>query len=139
MLDIYQSIEQVMSQSILFGDNHEPCFVHLFHHIVYIIPHHQILFFDHSFLHSILLFILSYLSYPWQSSSFEVDLPLFESLSSVMVSLTLGVSDSHLLNCHHLFFGTSLILIFLQEVVHDLSHHMHISSVQSLMETIYHA
>ena len=75
-------------------------------HIVYIIPHDQLLFFDHS----ILLFILSY---PWWSSSFEVDLPLFEDLSFVMVSLTLGASDSCLLNCHHLFFGTSLILLFL--------------------------
>ena len=59
-------------------------------HIVYIIPHDQLLFFDHSFFHSILFFILSYLSYPWWSSSFEVDLPLSEALSSVMVSLTLG-------------------------------------------------
>ena len=95
-------------------------FVHLFHHIVYIIPHDQLLFFDHSFFHSILFFILSYLSYPWWYSSFEVDLPLSEALSSVMVSLTLGASDSCLLNCHHLFFRTSLILLFLQEVVQDL-------------------
>ena len=72
-------------------------------HIVYIIPHDQLLFFDHSFFYSILFFILSYLSYPWWSSSFEVDLPLSEALSSVMVSLTLGASDSCLLNCHHLF------------------------------------
>ena len=122
MLDIYQSIEYVMSQSILSRENHEPFFVHLFHHIVYIIPHDQLLFFDHS----ILLFILSYLLYPWWSSSFKVDLPLFEALSSVMVSLTLGALDSCLLewilNCHHLFFRTSLILIFLQEVFHDLSY-----------------
>ena len=125
MLDIYWSIEYVMSQSILSRENHEPCFVHLFlqiHHIVYIIPHDQLLFFDHSFFHSILFFILSYLSYPWWSSSFEVDLPLFKNLSSVMVSLTLGASDSCLLNFHHLFFGTSLILLFLQEVVQDLSY-----------------
>ena len=82
-------------------------------HIIYIIPHDQLLFFDHSFFHSILFFILSYLSYPWWSSSFEVDLPLSKSLSSIMVSMTLGASDSCLLNCHHLFFGTSLILLFL--------------------------
>ena len=82
-------------------------------HIIYIIPHNQLLFFDLSFFHSIFFFILNYLSYPWWSSSFEVDLPLFEALSFVMVSLTLGASDSCLLNCHHLFFGTSLILIFL--------------------------
>ena len=62
-------------------------------HIIYIIPHDQLLFFDHSFFHSILSFILSYLSYPWWSSSFEVDLPLSEALSSIMVSLTLGASD----------------------------------------------
>ena len=77
-------------------------------HIIYIIPHDQLLFFDHSFFHSIIFFILSYLSYPWWYSSFEVDLLLSESLSSVMVSLTLGASDSCLLewilNCHHLFF-----------------------------------
>ena len=48
-------------------------------HIVYIIPHDQLLLFDHSFFHSILFFILSYLSYPWWSSSFEVDLPLWSS------------------------------------------------------------
>ena len=82
-------------------------------HIVYIIPHDQLLFFHHSFFHSILFFILSYLSYPWWSSSFKVDLPLSEALSFVMVSLTLGASDSCLLNYHHSFFGTSLILIFL--------------------------
>ncbi len=82
-------------------------------HIVYIIPHDQLLFFDHSFFHSIIFFILSYLSYPSWSSSFEVDLLLSEAFSSVMVSLTLGASDSCLLNCHHLFFGTSLVLIFL--------------------------
>ena len=86
-------------------------------HIVYIIPHDQLLFFDHSFFHSILFFILSYLLYPWWSSSFKVDLPLSEALSSVTVSLTLGASDSCLLewilNCYHLFFGTSLILLFL--------------------------
>ena len=82
-------------------------------HIIYIIPHNQLLFFDHSFFHSIFFFfILSYLSYPWWYSSFEVDLPLFEALSFVMMSLTLGASDSCLLNCHHLFFGTSLILLF---------------------------
>ena len=66
-------------------------------HIEYIIPHDQLLLFDHRFFHSILFFILSYLSYPWCSSSFEVDLPLSESLSSVMVSLTLGALDSCLL------------------------------------------
>ena len=55
-------------------------------HIVYIIPHDQLLFFDHR----ILFFILSYILYPWWSSSFEVDLPLSEALSSVTVSLTLG-------------------------------------------------
>ena len=71
---------------------------------------------------TILFFILSYLSYPWWSSSFEVDLPLSESLSSVMVSLTLVASDSCLLNCHHLFFETSLILFFLQAVLQDLSY-----------------
>ena len=69
---------------------------------------------------AILFFILSYLSY-LRSSSFEVDLPLSEALSSVMVSLTLGASNSCLLewilNCHHLFFGTSLILLFLNEAV----------------------
>ena len=122
MLDIYWSIEYVMSQSILSRENHEPCFVH---HIIYIIPHDQLLFFDHSFFHSILFFILSYLLYPWWSSSFKVDLQLSEALSFVMVSLTLGASDSCLLesilNCHHLFFRTSLILLFLNEAVHDLS------------------
>ena len=91
-------------------------------HIIYIIPHNQLLFFDHSLFHRIFFFILSYLSYPWWSSSFEVDLPLFEALSFVMVSLTLGASDSCLLNCHHLFFGTSLILLLFQEVVQDLSY-----------------
>ena len=84
-------------------------------HIEYIIPNDQLLFFDHSFFHSIHFFILSYLSYPWWYSSFEVDLPLSEALSSVMVSLTLGASDSYslewILNCHHLFFRTSLILL----------------------------
>ena len=54
--------------------------------------HDQLLFFDHSLFHSILFFILSYLSYPWWSSSFEVDLPLSEAISSIMVSLTLGAS-----------------------------------------------
>ena len=87
------------------------------YHIVYIIPNNQLLFFDHSLFHSILFFILSYLSYPWWSSSFKVDLQLSEALSFVMVSLTLGASDSCLLewilNCHHLFFRTSLILLFL--------------------------
>ena len=91
-------------------------------HIIYIIPHDQLLFFDHSFFHRIIFFILSYLLYPWWYSSFKVDLPLSEALSSFMVSLTLRASDSCLLNCHHLFFGTSLILLFLQEVVHDLSY-----------------
>ena len=62
-------------------------------YIVYIIPHDQLLFFDHSFFHSIIFFILSYLSYPWWYSSFKVDLPLSKSLSSIMVSLTLGASD----------------------------------------------
>ena len=125
MLDIYWSIEYVMSQSILSGENHEPCLVHLFlqiHHIVYIIPHDQLLFFDNSLFHSILFFILSYLLYPWWSSSFEVDLPLFEAISFVMMSLTLEASDSCLLNCYHLFFKTSLILLFMQEVFHDLSY-----------------
>ena len=42
---------------------------------------------------TILFFILSYLSYPWWSPSFKVDLLLSEALSSVMVSLTLGASD----------------------------------------------
>ena len=69
---------------------------------------------------AILFFILSYLSYP-RSSSFEVDLLLSEALSSITVSLTLGASDSCLLDCHHLFFGTGLVLLFLQEVVQDLS------------------
>ena len=46
---------------------------------------------------AIILFILSYISYPWWYSSFQVDLPLSEALSSVMVSLTLGASDSCLL------------------------------------------
>ena len=41
---------------------------------------------------AIIFFIFIYLSYPWCSSSFEVDLPLSEALSSVMVSLTLGAS-----------------------------------------------
>ena len=41
-------------------------------HITYIIPHDQLLFFDHSFFHSILFFILSYLSYPWWSSSWVI-------------------------------------------------------------------
>ena len=112
-------------------------------HIVDIIPHDQLLFFDHSFFHSrkklasmmspncvtqlecvrglllwfgslaILLFILSYLLYPWWSSSFEVDLPLSEALSFFMMYLTLGASDSCLLNCYHLFFETSIILLFL--------------------------
>ena len=134
MLDIYLSIEYVMSQFILSEANHEPLLCTLVlvdpygrycvlpfmsrNHIVYIIPHDQLLFFDHS----ILFFILSYLLYPWWSSSFEVDLPLSEALSFIMVSLTLGASDSCLLNCHHLFFGTSLILVFLQEVVQDLSY-----------------
>ena len=49
-------------------------------HIVYIIPHDQLLFFDHSFFHSILFFILSYLLYPWWSSSFKVDLLLSEGV-----------------------------------------------------------
>ena len=49
---------------------------------------------------------------PWWSSSFEVDLPLSEALSFIMMSRTLGALDSCLLNCHHLFFGTSLILLF---------------------------
>ena len=56
---------------------------HLFHHIIYTIPHDQLLFFDHRFFHSILFFILSYLLYPWWYSSFKVDLPLSEALSSV--------------------------------------------------------
>ena len=62
-------------------------------HIKYIIPHDQLLFFDHSFFHSILFFILSYLSYPWWCSSFKVDLLLSKAFSSIMVSLTLGASD----------------------------------------------
>ena len=74
---------------------------------------------------AIILFILSYLSYP-RSSYFEVDLPLSEALSSVTMSLTLGASNSCLLegilNCHYLIFGTSLILLFLQAVVQDLSY-----------------
>ena len=61
--------------------------------IICIILHDQLLFFDHSFFHSILFFILSYLSYPWWSSSFEVDLLLSEAFSSIMLSLTLGASD----------------------------------------------
>ena len=59
-------------------------------HILYIIPHDQLLLFYHSFFHSILFFILSYLLYPWWSSSFEVDLQLSEALPSVTMSLTLG-------------------------------------------------
>ena len=70
---------------------------------------------------AILFFILSYLSNP-RSSSFEADIPLSETLSSVTVSLTLGASDSYLLNFHHFFFRTSLVLLFLQEVVQDLSY-----------------
>ena len=49
-------------------------------HILYIIPHDQLFFFDHSFSHSILFFILSYLSYAWCYSSFEVDIPLSKFL-----------------------------------------------------------
>ena len=105
MLDIYLLIEYVMSYSILSEANHEPLLCTLVlvdpygryyvlpfmsrNHIVYIIPHDQLLFFDHS----ILSFILSYLLYPWWYSSFKVDLPLSEALSSIMVSLTLGASD----------------------------------------------
>ena len=125
MLDIYWSIEYISSSffksrtflcTLVLVDPYGGYYVLPFmsqNHIVYIIPHDQLLFFDHSFFYSILFFILSYLSYPWWSSSFEVDLPLSEALSSVMVSLTLGASDSCLLDCHHLFFGTSLVLIFL--------------------------
>ena len=69
-----------------------------YYHIVYSIPHDQILFFDRSFFHSILFFIFNYLSYPWWSSSFEVDLPLSEALSPVMVYLTLGASDFIVVN-----------------------------------------
>ena len=72
-------------------------------YIIYIIPHDQLLFFDHIFFHSILFFILSYLLYPWLSSSFKVDLPLSEALSFVMVSLTLGASDSSLFSCRRLY------------------------------------
>ena len=63
-------------------------------HIVYIIPHDQLLFFDHR----ILFFILSYILFPWWYSSFEVDLPLSEALSFVMVSLTLGASGFIIVN-----------------------------------------
>ena len=138
MLDIYLSIEYGMSQSILSEANHEPLLCTLVlvdpygryyvlpfmsqNHIVYIIPHDEVLFFDNKFFHRIIFLILSYLSYPWWYSSFEVDLPLSESLFFVMVSLTVGPSDSRLLKCHHLFFVTSLILVFLQEVVQDLSY-----------------
>ena len=133
MLDIYLLIEYVMSQSILSEANHEPLLCTLVlvdpygryyilpfmsrNYIVHIIPHDQLLFFDHS----ILFFILSYLLYPWWYSSFEVDLPLSEALSSVMVSLTLGASDFIAVNLEL----SSLVLqkkpsFFLQEVVQDL-------------------
>ena len=138
MLDIYQSIEYVMPQSILSEVNHDSCFVHLFLQIhmedtTYFPLCHEIISYTSfpiiNFYYLIIasfiaffFFILSYLSYPWWSSSVEVDLPLFEALSFVMVSLTLGDSDSCLLNCHHLFFGTSLILLLFWEVVQDLSY-----------------
>ena len=77
-------------------------------HIVYIIPHDQLSFFDHS------LFYTAFFSSSWVISHTHGGLhPLRWIYHSLKVSLTLGASDSCVLNCHHLFFRTSLILLFL--------------------------
>ena len=73
-------------------------------HIVYIIPHDQLLFFDHSFFHSILFFILSYLSYPRWSSYLRW---IYHSLKLFLLSWCLWLWELQI----HVYWSEYLIVI----------------------------